>query len=319
VVTNLRNRLHRQARALVEESYELGVMPRQNMTPTEAREVVKRLPAPAYKHVDHVSDISVQTTSGELLVRLYRPGPDAVGTVLFMHGGGWVTGGLESSDALCRGLAQEAHCVVLSIDYRLAPEHPFPAALDDTWDVLDLLASRQLPAIREPGPIAVAGMSAGGNLAAVVALVARERGGPSIAYQLLIVPVLDCDLDRPSYFENISGLGLEREEMRWFWRHYLPDPDGRRDWRASPIRAEDFSGLPAASIVLAECDPLRDEGEAYARALHAAGVDVVCTRWSGAHHGFFGNDRVDSGAMSLSAEATALKRTFARAVASGSP
>jgi acetyl esterase len=317
-VTNLRNRLHRQARELVEESYELGVMPRHHMTPAEAREVVKKLPAPAYKHVAEVRDISVQTTSGPLWARLYRPSPQAVGTVLFMHGGGWVTGGLDSSDALCRGLAQETHTTVLSLDYRLAPEHPFPAALEDTWDVLNQLASRQLPAIPEPGSIAVAGMSAGGNLAAIVALLAREQGGPSIEYQLLIVPVLDCDLDRASYFENISGLGLEREEMRWFWHHYLSDPDGRQDWRASPIRAEDLSGLPAASIVVAECDPLRDEGEAYARALHAAGVDVVCTRWSGAHHGFFGNDRVDSGAMSLSAEATALKRAFARAVARGS-
>jgi acetyl esterase len=317
-VTDLRNRLHRQARQLVEESYELGVMPRHNMTPAEARDVMKRLPAPAYKHVDEVRDVSVRTTSGQLRARLYRPGPDTTGTVLFLHGGGWVTGGLDSSDALCRGLAQEADCTLLSLDYRLAPEHPFPAALEDTWDVLNELASGQLPEIPAPGPIAVAGMSAGGNLAAVVALLAREQKGPSIAYQLLIVPVLDCDVDRPSYIENISGLGLEREEMRWFWRHYLADPDGRRAWRASPIRAEDLSGLPAASIVVAECDPLRDEGEAYARSLHAAGVDVVCTRWSGAHHGFFGNDRVDSGAMSLSAEATALKRAFARALANAS-
>lgn len=209
-MTNLRDRLHRQARELVEESYELGVMPRHQMTPAEAREVLKRLPAPAHKHVAEVRDISVQTTGGQLLARLYRPSPQAIGTVLFTHGGGWVTGGLDSSDALCRGLAQEANTTVLSLDYRLAPEHPFPAALEDTWDVLNQLASRQIPAIPEPGPIAVAGMSAGGNLAAIAALLAREQGGPSIEYQLLIVPVLDCDLDRASYFENISGLGLER-------------------------------------------------------------------------------------------------------------
>jgi acetyl esterase len=159
----------------------------------------------------------------------------------------------------------------------------------------------------------VAGFSAGGNLAAVATLMARESGRPQIAYQLLIAPVLDCDLDRPSYFENISDLGLEREEMRWFWGHYLPDAHDRRDWRASPMNAQDLSDLPPASVVVAECDPLRDEGEAYAARLQEAGVDVICTRWSGAHHGFFGNDRVDSGAMSLSAEATALRRVFARA------
>lgn len=317
-MTDLRSRLHRQARQLVEENHELGVMPRHNMTPAEAREVMKKLPAPAYKHVNEVRELSVRTTSGQLGARLYRHDPGATGTVLFLHGGGWVTGGLDSSDALCRGLAQESGCTILSLDYRLAPEHPFPAALDDTWDTLSQLADGQLAGIPAPGPIAVAGMSAGGNLAAVVALLAREAGGPPIAYQLLIVPVLDCDLDRPSYLENASGLGLETEEMRWFWQHYLPDAEVRRDWRASPIRADDLRGLPAASIVVAECDPLRDEGEAYAARLHAAGVDVVCTRWSGAHHGFFGNDRTDSGAMSLSAEATALKRAFRRTAANAS-
>ena len=209
-------------------------MLRHNMTPTEARDVMKRLPAPAYKHVEEVESISVRTTTGLLRARLYRPRPDTTGTVLFLHGGGWVTGGLDSSDALCRGLAQEADCTLLSLDYRLAPEHPFPAALEDTWDVLNQLAGGQLPGIPAPGPIAVAGMSAGGNLAAVVALLAREQEGPSIAYQLLIVPVVDCDVDRPSYFENISGLGLEREEMRWFWRHYLADPGGRRTGAPPP-------------------------------------------------------------------------------------
>jgi acetyl esterase len=313
-VMDPRNRLHAQARLLVEESYELGVMPRDHMTPEQAREAMKRLPAPAYRHVEDVRDITLRTRVGELPARLYRPLSGSMGTVLFLHGGGWVTGGLDSSDGLCRGLAVEAHCTVLSLDYRLAPEHPFPAAVEDTWDALNGLADGRVPGVPTPSPVAVAGFSAGGNLAAVAALMARESGGPQIAYELLIAPILDCDLDRPSYFENISGLGLEREEMRWFWGHYLPDPEGRRDWRASPIRARDFRGLPPTSIVVAECDPLRDEGEAYAAQLHEAGVDVICTRWSGAHHAFFGNDRVDSGAMSLSAEATALRRAFVRAV-----
>jgi acetyl esterase len=307
-----RNRLHAQARELVEESYELGVMPRYSLTPDEARQALKRLPTPAYKHVEEVRDLLIPTHSGPRPARLYRAQPDSLGTVLFLHGGGWVTGDLNSSDALCRGLALEAGCTVLSLDYRLAPENPFPAALDDTWESLTALADGRLSAIPSPGPLGVAGMSAGGNLAAIVALMARDAGRPVISHQLLIVPVLDCDIDRPSYFENIAGLGLEREEMRWFWMHYLPDPARREDWHASPIRAEDFRGLPPTSIVVAECDPLRDEGLAYATLLREAGVDVVCTCWSGAHHGFFGNDRIDAGAMSLSAEATALRRTFAR-------
>jgi acetyl esterase len=307
-----RNRLHAQARELVEESYKLGVMPRHQLTPDEAREALKRLPAPPYKHVEEVRDILIPTNNGPRPARLYRAQPDSIGTVLFLHGGGWVTGGLNSSDELCRGLAIETGCAVLSLDYRLAPENPFPAALDDTWETLTALADGCLSTVPASGPLAVAGMSAGANLAAVVALMARDAGGPAIAYQLLIVPVLDRDIDRPSYLENIAGLGLEREEMRWFWMHYLPDPTRREDWRASPLRAEDFRGLPPTSIVVAECDPLRDEGLAYAALLHDAGVDVVCTRWSGAHHGFFGNDRIDAGAMSLSAEATALRRAFAR-------
>jgi acetyl esterase len=307
-----RNRLHAQARELVEESYKLGVMPRHNLTPDEAREALRRLPAQPYRHVEEVRDILIPTSSDRRPARLYRAHPTSFGTVLFLHGGGWVTGGLDSSDALCRGLAIEAGCAVLSLDYRLAPENPFPAALDDTWDSLIALADGRLRAIPSPGPLAVAGMSAGGNLSAVVALMARDAGRPVISYQLLIFPVLDSDIDRASYFENIAGLGLEREEMRWFWMHYLPDLSRRADWRASPLRAEDLRGLPPTSIVVAECDPLRDEGLAYAALLHEAGVDVVCTRWSGAHHGFFGNDRIDAGAMSLSAEATALRRALAR-------
>jgi acetyl esterase len=310
VSAEARQRLHPQARAAVEQLYASGAHPRHVLSPRQAREALLRLPSSPGPPVADVTDHKTASRGGPLTVRVYRPAGQVTGTLLYLHGGGWVLGTLDGSDGLCRSLAVRAACHVVSLEYRLAPEFPFPAALEDTQDCLSALAAGEIIPAGRLGPLAIAGMSAGGNLAAVACHLARDHGGPPIAYQLLIVPVCDCDLSRGSYQENEVGLGLELAEMRWFWSHYLPEPSARRSPLASPLRAERFEQLPPASVVVADCDPLRDEGELYARRLHEAGVGVTCARWHGVHHGFFGNERIDAGAMALAAESEALRRAF---------
>jgi acetyl esterase len=201
-----------------------------------------------------------------------------------------VTGDLEYCDAFCRHLAVDGGCTVLSVDYRLAPEHPFPAALDDAWSALEW-AGRELT-----GPLIVAGDSAGGALAAACALRARDLGGPVLAGQLLVYPVLDADLTRPSYATNRVLMG--RDEMAWFWDHYLPDEGARVDPLAAPLRAGDVAGLPSTVLVVADLDPLRDEGVAYAARLRAAGVPVHLRHVPGLVHGFLRlTARVDAAAV----------------------
>jgi acetyl esterase/lipase len=280
------------------------------MSVAEARAAADRVQTLTGPEVGSVADVKIPARGGPLPARVYRPVEQPVGTLLFLHGGGWVLGTLDGSDATCRNVTLESGCNVVSLDYRLAPEHRFPAAVDDTMDALSAVAEGDV--VGDPGPLAIGGMSAGGNLAAVASLIARQ-GGPELAYQLLIVPVCDADLDRASYRLNAAGLGLEAKEMAWFWDHYLPDPAGRTDWRASPLRADDHAGLPPASVVLADCDPLVDEGIAYADALQAAGVEVVCSRWYGMHHGFFANPYIDAGKMALAAEARQLRSHLAAA------
>jgi acetyl esterase/lipase len=237
-------------------------------------------------HVAHVEDRHLAAGDGSRLrVRIYRP--DAAGrlpAVVYFHGGGWVVGSIESHDPLCRALAARTPCVVVSVDYRLAPEHRFPAAVDDAWEATLWVAANAAEVGADPARIAVAGDSAGGNLAAVVALRARERGLP-LALQVLIYPVIDHDLDSPGYREHGSGLNLSRAKMEWYWRQYLGDADGF-DPDASPIRATEHAGLAPALVQTAEHDPLVSEGEAYARVLAQAGVPARLTRYDGQIHGF---------------------------------
>jgi acetyl esterase len=304
-----RAQLHADARQVVEEQYTAGAVPRTILTPAEARRRWAQLPGSERLAVASVVDSVISARAGSLPVRVYSP-ERAHGLLLYLHGGGWVIGNLESGDAVCRELALVAGCHVVNLDYRLAPEFPFPAAVEDTWDCLIAIRDGRLDGVDGSQPLAVGGMSAGGNLAAVAGLMARDERAPLISYLLLVVPVLDFDLDRPSYRENESGLGLERDEMRWFWDHYLPDAKARNDWRASPLRAASLSGLPPTSVVVADCDPLRDEGIEFANRLHQSGVRVTCTRWYGANHGFFGNSRIHAGRMALHAEAEALRSVF---------
>ncbi|MBO9696898.1 MAG: alpha/beta hydrolase [Sphingopyxis sp.] len=216
---------------------------------------------------------------GDVPIRRYRPAGPCRGRILYMHGGGWVFGTLDGFDPVCRQLAHDGGVEIVSIAYRLAPEHPFPKPLDDCWAVLRAVADGE--------PLAVMGDSAGGNLAAALALRARARGGPHIALQLLLYPVLSADFSRASYARFGGGDYLvSTADMRWFWDQHVAIAD-RDNPEASPLAASDLSDLPEAIIVIGGCDPLHDEGAAYAKALEAAGVTVTLRDHQGMAHGFF--------------------------------
>jgi acetyl esterase len=237
--------------------------------------------------VASVQDRMVPGPAGELPVRIYAPeGEPPFPIVVWFHGGGWVVGTLDSYDPLCRALAAAVPAVVVSVDYRLAPEHRWPAAVEDAY-AATMWASRHAAELGgAQHRLAVAGDSAGGNLAAVVALGARDRGGPAIAFQLLVCPALDVAGDTGSWREFAEGLDLTAAGMRWYWDHYLGEADGAAP-DASPARAAFLGGLPPALVIVASHDILRDEGEAYAARLADAGVAAAATRIPGVVHGFF--------------------------------
>jgi acetyl esterase len=265
-------------------------------------------PAP----VAAVADRRVPGPAGELPVRIYTPeGEPPFPIVVFFHGGGWVVGTLDTYDPLCRALAAATPAVVVSVDYRLAPEHRWPAAVEDAYAATEW-ASRNAAALGGvQHRLAVAGDSAGGNLAAVVALGARDRGGPAIAFQLLVYPALDAAGDTASWREYADGYHLTADGMRWYWDHYLGGADGAAP-DASPLRAAFVGGLPPALVIGAEYDILRDEGEAYAARLAEAGVDASASRHAGVVHGFV-RWRAVTGAAgdALQEAATALRSALA--------
>ena len=229
----------------------------------------------------------------ELPVRVYWPARETDGpndspfpVMVYFHGGGWVMGNLEAYDILCRKLANAGQCVVVSIDYRLAPEHRFPCAAEDAHAATVWVAENASELDIDPSRLIVAGDSAGGNLAAAVCLMARDRKSVDIAQQVLIYPVTDHNFDRPSYIDNGEGYMLTRHSMKWFWEQYVEYAADRSHPYVSPVRADSLAELPPAFVISAEFDPLRDEGEAYARRLEAFGVPVELTRVAGQIHGF---------------------------------
>jgi acetyl esterase len=233
-------------------------------------------------------DHQVAVPGGEVTVRVLVPPQGARGVITYLHGGGWVIGSIDDYDTLARKLAERTSCAVALVGYRLAPEHRYPTAADDCTAAVNWVAEHLADLTgRDDVPHIVAGDSAGGNLAAVVARRARDGGGPPLALQVLVYPVTDADLGRGSYVDPENQLLLTRESMVWFWDHYVPDPARRAEPDASPLRATDLHGLPPAVVLTAEHDVLRDEGEAYAAALEAAGVPVDLQRHAGQAHGFF--------------------------------
>jgi acetyl esterase len=300
-----------QAKQLLDQMASMGTPPLQAMSVPEARAFMDSLAALGgdVEAVAHVDDRTVPGPAGDIPGRLYRPGSDGpLPLLVYFHGGGWVIGGLESYDRLCRSLANAAGCAILAVDYRLAPEHKFPAAVDDCYAATSWAVAQAAALGADGTRAAIGGDSAGGTLTAVVAQLARDRSGPGLRFQLLIYPATDVAYDTPSYRENATGYFLELDAMRWFYDHYLRNDADRADPRASPLRAADLHGLPPALVITAEFDPLRDEGEAYAARLREAGVPVTLTRYDGMIHGFFGlAPLLDQGKQAVAEAAAALR------------
>ncbi|MCL4684854.1 alpha/beta hydrolase [Myxococcota bacterium] len=305
-----------QARFLLDQLGARGGPSLHEMTPTEARAAFEllRVPIPG-EAVDRIENLHVPSDGGRTIpVRLYGPAgspPPAPGLVYF-HGGGWVIGSPDTHENLCKALANRSGARVVSVDYRLAPEHPWPAAPEDGYAVACHLAEHGSEFGIDATRVAIAGDSAGGNLAAVVALMARDRAGPTLRHQALLYPVVDHDFDRPSYRENGDGYFLTRDDMRWFWDQYVADPALRSDGYVAPLHAEDLAGLPPATVITAEYDPLRDEGEAYAERLRLAGVPTTCTRYDGQIHGVASLlDLIDAGKRAVDQIGAALRSALA--------
>jgi acetyl esterase len=280
--------LHSKVQEILEEAERLNLPPVETVTPEQARagmlENSRQLDRP---DVAAVENLEAPGPAGSIPVRVYTPaGKGPFPVITFYHGGGWVVGDLESHDGYCRHLANRCGAIVASVDYRLAPEHSFPAAIDDCDAATEWVARELSNWNGDPTRLVVAGDSAGGNLAAAVALRARNRGAPKVSLQILLYPITDADFDTPSYIENATGYHLTRSAMQWFWDLYVPDTADREHPDASPMRASELDGLAPAYVMTAEYDPLRDEGERYAKKLEQAGVAVTLERWEGMIHGF---------------------------------
>jgi acetyl esterase len=293
-------RLHPQARTLLEMMDAQGGAPLESMTAAEARasrlEPMKMLGGEP-DALGRVEDLSIPGPDGDLPVRIYANEPGGLRpALLYFHGGGFVFGNLDTHDTVCRALAKESDAVVISVDYRLAPEHKFPAALEDSHAATVWAAANAARLGIDAHRIAVGGDSAGGNLAAVVAMRCRDAGGPALALQVLLYPVTDFStFETASHRELAEGYFLNRGAMDWFSAQYLTSADQKRHPEVSPLLAGDLSDLPPALVITAEFDPLRDEGEAYAQRVRAAGGSVTLTRYPGMIHGFVSMRGVLSG------------------------
>jgi acetyl esterase len=307
-----------QAQALLEQMAASGMPPLSGQDVATAREAVLAFAQLGGdpESVSRVEDRRIPGTDGTIPVRIYTPaggGPFPV--LVFFHGGGWVLCNIDTHDPVCRSLANAAECIVVSVDYRLAPEHKFPAASDDCYAATQWVMNSASLINGDADRVAVGGDSAGGNLAAVVALMARDRGGRAPIFQLLIYPVTDYYLPgTPSYQHNADGYFLTKDDMKWFWNHYLSNEADAANPCACPLRAASLTGLPSALVITAEFDPLRDEGESYAARLRESGVAARLVRYDGMIHGFFSMAGVlEQGKDALALAAGALRSAFAGA------
>ena len=290
-----------QVRAVIDLVIKSGRPAYHTLSPKDARQLFRETRPAATPTPPQIGAVRDAVTDGAIPLRVYRPVgvPDttALPALVFFHGGGWVIGDLETHDVLCRQLTAASGASVISVDYRLAPEHKFPAAAEDAWAATRWIVTHAAELGLDASRLAVGGDSAGGNLAAVVALMARDAGGPAITLQVLIYPVTDVMRETRTYADFAEGYMLTRDSMRWFIAHYLRSKDDASDWRVSPLRASSLAGLPPALIVTAGFDPLRDEGEQYANRLRDGGVMVDYACYGGMVHGFLGMGKLIDTAM----------------------
>ncbi len=295
-----------------------GRAPMETLSPDEARQQFKAgraVTQPDPQEVAEVRDLSCPGPHGAIPLRAYRPMGTAANDVLpalvYYHGGGWLLGDLDSHDVACRHYANAAKCRVVSVDYRMAPEYKFPAAVDDCAAATGWAIAQADALGIDRKRVAVGGDSAGGNLAAVMAIMARDCDLPSLVFQLLVYPVTDLGMTHESYRRVTEGVPLTSRTMDWFIDHYLHGPKDRADWRASPLRAADLSGVAPALVLTASYDPLCDEGVAYAERLEREGVRVIHLHFSDQLHGFVGQGRIiRAGNMALDMMAAALKKAL---------
>ena len=298
-----------QAQAVIDAVNDLGLPALWEVTPEQARINAASRPRPVGPQVAAVADRNIPGPDGDVPVRIYTPeGTGPFPILVWYHGGGWVIGDLESADPTARHLCKGAGCVVVSVDYRLAPETKFPGPAEDCYAATLWSVNNAASLNADASRLAVGGDSAGGNLAAGISLMAADRGGPAIAHQLLVYPVTERNYDTPSYSQNAEGFLLARDAMIWYWDAYLADEADASNPYAAPMNAESLAGQPPALVITAEFDPLRDEGEAYGRRLQEAGVDTTISRYDGMIHGFFGMVGIMDKSGQVMEEATAALR-----------
>src|SRR5689334_19402586 len=301
-----------QAREVMAYLAGRALPPIDTIPPVEARRQYREVRAtlrPPVPNLLDVRDLRADGKGGSIPLRVYRPAKGVLPAFVFFHGGGWVVGDLETHDVVCRQIAIASGAIVIAVDYRLAPEHPFPAASDDAWSATTWIAAHAGELGIDAGRIAVGGDSAGGGLAAVVALMARDSGTLRLACQVLVYPVVDLRGESVSYSRYAEGYLLTRAAMKWYIDQYAPTPQAINDWHASPLFAPWVHGVAPALIIAAELDPLVDEGEAYARRLRGARVPVDYQVVPGMVHGFLTmGGKVDAANRSVEVIASALKR-----------
>ncbi|RNB86046.1 alpha/beta hydrolase [Brevibacillus panacihumi] len=305
-----------QAKAFLDMNEAAGVPATSTLTPEENRlrtaDFGKLAGIP--KAVARVENRLIPVEGAQIGIRMYTPkGTGPFPVFVYFHGGGWVIGDLDTVDTVCRNIAHESDCLVVSVDYRLAPEHKFPIPVYDCYAAVEWVARHAATFQGDPEKIAVGGDSAGGNLAAVVAQLAKERQGPALSFQALIYPAVQLGCDTESYRENGEGYFLTADSMNWFFQQYLNGEEDKQNVLASPLLQEDLTGLPPALVITAEYDPLRDEGAMYAQRLREAGVPVEHTCYEGMIHGFFWMGGImDKGAQAVSQVANSLRSVFLR-------
>ena len=301
-----------QVKRILADDQKLGLPAYHRLSPSRARQQMLNTSPPVDPKLSaaQVKDMTIPGPDAALPIRCYYPrGDPPFPVVIYFHGGGWVMGNLDTHHAICHALAHTSGCLVVAVDYRLAPEHKFPAATQDAYTATCWVSHNADQIGADADRMAIMGESAGATLSTVTCMTIRERGGPRLALQVLVYPVTDCSFHTRSHKKYVDGYMLTREMMKWIWNHYLTDPKEAEDPYVSPLRAKNLGDLPRALVLTAEYDPLCDEGEAYVWRLKKAGVKVRHSRYEGVVHGFFRmTGRVDRARQALQEVSSFLKK-----------